>query len=150
VRYKEGIFIGYRWYESQKIEPLYPFGHGLSFTSFFYSDLQVVPEKFSEVDTVSVTFSVKNVGKCQGAEIVQLYVSDLESSLPRPPKELKGLQKIVLEPGEIKTVTLKLSQKDFAFWSPAIKNWTTEKGKFVILIGSSSQDIRLSKEIELL
>ncbi|HOO14633.1 MAG TPA: glycoside hydrolase family 3 C-terminal domain-containing protein [Candidatus Marinimicrobia bacterium] len=150
VRYKEGIFIGYRWYESQKIEPLYPFGHGLSFTSFSYSDLQVTPGKFSEVDTVSVTFSVKNVGKCQGAEIVQLYVSDLESSLPRPAKELKGFQKIVLEPGEIKTVTLKLSQKDFAFWSTAIKNWTTEKGKFVILICSSSQDIRLSKEIELL
>ena len=149
VNYKEGIFVGYRWYEHKKIEPLYPFGYGLSYTTFNYADLKVSPEKFNENNEVSVSFDIKNTGVVEGMETAQLYVQDMESSLPRPLKELKGFKKINLKPGESSTVEIKLSKKDFSFWNPATKDWFAEKGKFVIYVGSSSQDIKLKKEIEL-
>ncbi len=150
VHYKKGIFVGYRWYENKKIEPLYHFGHGLSYTAFEYSDLKVANEKFKESEIVTVSFTIKNSGSTKGMETAQLYIQDVESSLPRPIKELKGFKKIVLEPGESKTVELKLNKKDFSFWNPETKNWFAEKGKFIIHIGSSSKDIKLKKEVELL
>lgn len=150
IPYKEGIFVGYRWYEKKNIEPLYPFGHGLSYTSFEYSDLTVSKEKFNRDDTITVSCTVKNIGKRQGMETVELYVQDVECSVPRPVKELKGFQKIDLEPGQSKTVVLALDKKAFSFWNPATRDWFAEKGKFIIRIGSSSKDIKLTKEIELL
>lgn len=150
VHYNEGIFVGYRWYEKKNVEPLYPFGHGLSYTTFEYSDLKVSEEKFDEGDVVTVSLTVKNVGKNKGLEIVQLYVQDVECSVPRPVKELKGFQKVDLEPGQSKTVVISLDKKHFSFWNPETRGWFAEKGKFVIRVGSSSRDIRLKKEIELL
>ena len=150
VNYKEGIFIGYRWYEKKKIEPLYPFGYGLSYTAFEYGDLNVSKERFNENDTITVSFSIKNVGKAEGAEIAQLYIQDVESSLPRPIKELKGFQRVELETGQSKTVVIRLSKQDFSFWNPETKGWYAERGKFIIHVGSSSRDIRVKKEIELL
>jgi beta-glucosidase len=150
INYKEGIFIGYRWYEMKKIEPLYPFGYGLSYTSFEYSNLTASKEQFSENDTITISFSLKNAGQTKGAEIAQLYVEDLQSSVPRPIKELKGFKKVEIEPGESVTVVLRLTKQDFSFWNPQTKGWYAEKGAFIIHIGSSSKDIRLKKEIELL
>jgi beta-glucosidase len=150
INYKEGIFVGYRWYEHKKIEPLYPFGYGLSYTTFEYSDLKVSPERFNENDEVTVSFNIKNTGNVEGMETAQFYVQDVESSLPRPIKELEGFKKVNLKSGESTTVEIKLNKKAFSFWNPAIKNWIEEKGKFIIHIGSSSQDIKLNKEIELL
>jgi beta-glucosidase len=150
VIYKEGVFVGYRWYESKDIQPLYPFGHGLSYTTFKYNDLNISKEKFNEDDVIVVSFTVKNTGNKPGLETAQLYVQDLESSVPRPPKELKGFQKVDLKPGESKTVSFELSKRDFSFWNPETKDWFAESGKFIIHIGSSSRDIKLKKEIELL
>ncbi len=150
IQYKEGIFVGYRWYEKNNIEPLYPFGYGLSYTKFEYSDLHVSKEKFHQDDVVTVRFTVKNTGSNKGLETVQLYVQDVESSLPRPVKELRRFQKVDLERGQSITVTLELNKTDFSFWNPATKDWFAEKGAFTILIGSSSSNIRLKKEIELL
>ncbi len=149
INYAEGIFIGYRWYEKKKIEPLYPFGYGLSYTSFEYSNLTASKEKFSENDTITISFSVKNTGRTKGAEIAQLYVQDIHSSVPRPIKELKGFKRIEVEPGESTTVVLRLTKQDFSFWNPETKGWYAEKGAFVIHIGSSSRDIKLKKEIDL-
>jgi beta-glucosidase len=149
VHYTEGVFVGYRWYEKKNIGPLYPFGHGLSYTAFEYSGLKISKEKFHQTDELTVTFTVKNIGKKKGFEIAQLYVQDVESSVPRPLKELKGFTKVSLKPGENKHVTLKLHKADFSFWNPKTRGWFVEKGKFLIHVGSSSTDIRLKKEIEL-
>jgi beta-glucosidase len=149
VHYDEGVLVGYRWYESKNIEPLYPFGHGFSYTKFEYSRLNVSPDNFRENDSVIVSFNLKNIGTLEGMETAQVYVHDVESSVPRPNKELKGFLKINLHPGESKTVNIKLTEKDFSFWDPQTKNWFAEKGKFIIQVGSSSKDIKLIKEIEL-
>ncbi|MEJ2053381.1 MAG: glycoside hydrolase family 3 C-terminal domain-containing protein, partial [Calditrichaceae bacterium] len=147
VKYDEGVLVGYRWYQTKNIEPLYPFGHGLSFTSFLYDNLSVSKEKFSQDDNLIVTVDIKNSGKLTGAETVQLYIEDVESSVQRPVKELKGFEKIILKPGESKIVEMVLSKEDFSFWNPGTQNWYAEKGRFKIHIGSSSADIKLSKEV---
>jgi beta-glucosidase len=147
VNYKEGIFVGYRWYESKKIETLYPFGFGLSYTSFDYSNLTVSKETISEKDTLTVSFTVKNSGSRKGMEIAQVYVEDVESSVPRPVKELKAFKKVELNIGETVGVQVKLAKQAFAFWNPKTNDWYVEKGKFVIHIGAATNDIRLSKEI---
>ena len=149
VHYREGVLVGYRWYENKKVEPLYPFGHGLSYTSFEYNELKILPEKFNESDIVSIEFTIKNNGNREGAEIAQLYIEDVESSLPRPVKELKGFKKVYLKQGESKTIKLTLDKKDFSFWNPETGKWFAEKGEFIIHIGASSKDIRLSRKIEL-
>jgi beta-glucosidase len=149
VNYSEEVFVGYRWYEHKKIEPLYPFGHGLSYTSFEYSALTVSKEQFGESDTVTVSFNVKNIGNLKGAEIAQLYVENVQCSVPRPVKELKGFKKLELTPGESAGVVLQLTKKDFSFWNPATKDWFAENGVFVLHVGSSSKDIKLKKEITL-
>ncbi len=147
VDYKEDIFVGYRWYEHQKIEPQFPFGYGLSYTSFKYSDLTVDPANFGSNGNVKVSFTIKNTGGISGAEIGQLYVSDVESSVERPLKELKGFKRVFLNPGETKKVELVLSKKDFEFWSPEKKDWYFEPGSFKVQVGSSSASIHLSKNI---
>jgi beta-glucosidase len=143
--YDEGVFVGYRWYESKHIEPLYPFGYGLSYTSFEYSNLTLSADKINSDGTLTVEFNLSNSGKTEGAEIAQLYIQDLESSVERPIKELKGFRKIKLLPGESKFVKINLKSSDFAFWDVISHSWKVEPGEFKILVGSSSKDIRLTE-----
>ncbi len=149
IHYKEGIFVGYRWYEKNNIEPLYPFGHGLSYTTFEYKDLRISPETFKEDDTVTISFTLINTGTTSGSETAQVYIEDVECTHPRPSKELKGFKKVQLDPGESKTVTVKLNKKAFSFWNPDKKKWVVENGSFVVHVGASSRNIRLTKEIKL-
>ena len=149
VVYKEGIFVGYRWYETQMITPLYPFGYGLSYTNFEYSNLKLSKETIQKGDALTAAIEIKNVGKIAGAETVQLYVRDLVSSLPRPLKELKGFNKVLLNPGEKKTVEITLHEKDFSYWDPAKKNWYAEPGEFIIMVGAASNDIRQTANVVL-
>jgi beta-glucosidase len=143
VHYGEGIFVGYRYYDYKGIEPLFPFGFGLSYTTFEYSDLRV-PETVRPGGPVEVSVTVTNTGNRAGKEVVQLYVSDKASSLARPLKELKGFKKVSLDPGESETVTFTLDRRALSFYDPAQKQWVAEPGAFAVLVGSSSRDIRLS------
>ncbi|MBN1304496.1 MAG: glycoside hydrolase family 3 C-terminal domain-containing protein [Anaerolineales bacterium] len=142
VHYGEGIFLGYRWFDHMQIEPLFPFGHGLSYTTFEYSDLYV-PGKFKPGENPEVRLTLKNTGDVTGQEVVQLYVGDLAASLPRPPRELKGFTKVALDPGESRQVSFSLDERAFAFYDPVKKSWVAEPGEFRIMVGSSSRDIRL-------
>ena len=144
--YGEGIYVGYRYYDVKDIEPLFPFGFGLSYSLFEYRDLSM-PEEAACGETVEVSLSVRNVGARQGREVVQLYVGDCESSLPRPPKELKGFSKLDLKPGETRTARFILDSRAFSFYDPYHKEWIVEPGVFQIMVGSSSRDIRSSKVI---
>ena len=141
VRYAEGLFIGYRHYDAKKIPVSYPFGHGLSYTTFAYANASVDQNTFKDVDGLTVSVDVTNTGNLAGKEIVQLYVRDQKSSLQRPLKELKGFAKVELRPGETKKVTLPLDFRAFAFYHPRYKQWVTEDGQFDLLIGASAQDI---------
>ena len=146
VHYNESIFVGYRYFDSKNVEPLFPFGFGLSYTSFEYSKLEVVSEA-KIGDDIKVSFEIKNTGSKAGKEIAQLYIRDIESSVVRPLKELKAFSKTELQAGESKVVTLTLNEKAFQFYQPEQKKWLTEPGKFEILIGSSSKKTELSKEL---
>jgi beta-glucosidase len=150
VRYGEGIFIGYRYYDTKGMPVLFPFGYGLSYTTFAYSGPRVSAETFRDVDGLIVAVDVTNTGVVAGQEVVQIYVHDRKSRLARPEKELKGFVKIALQPGETKTVTFELTARDFAYYHPAYEQWVTESGEFDILIGASSADIRGSVTIMLL
>ncbi|MGE5528151.1 MAG: glycoside hydrolase family 3 C-terminal domain-containing protein [Patescibacteria group bacterium] len=141
VRYGEGIFVGYRWYDAREIEPLFPFGHGLSYTTFAYGGLEA-PARAKIGDPVRLSVAVRNTGAAAGKEVVQVYIRDVESSLPRPPKELKAFAKVSLAPGEEKKVEFTLERRAFAFYDPVAKDWVVEPGEFEILVGSSSRDIR--------
>ena len=147
VRYREGIFVGYRYYDFKDIEPLFPFGHGLSYTTFEYSDLKLSSNACSADDELTVSVVVKNTGKTDGKEVVQLYVSDKESSVIRPIRELKGFEKISLKAGESKKVMFKLDRRAFAFYCEPAHDWIVEEGDFEICIGSSSRDIRLTADV---
>jgi beta-glucosidase len=144
VHYQEGIFVGYRHYDARGVKPLFPFGHGLSYTRFDYQNLVLNRESFSGEDVIEVSVDLTNTGTCPGWEVVQLYIRDLESSLPRPPKELKGFQKVHLSPGETRTITFQLTSPDLAFYDDTIEEWVVEPGQFEILIGRSAADIRLT------
>jgi len=148
--YTEGIFVGYRGYDQRNIEPQFCFGYGLSYTSFEYKDLVISPEKIRAGDKIAATFTVKNTGAREGAEVAQVYVRDEQARLPRPPKELKGFQKIFLKPGESKRATIELDEKALSFFDPEVKKWVAEPGRFDILVGSSSRDIRLHGSFDLL
>jgi len=146
VTYTEDIFVGYRHLDQNGIAPLFAFGHGLSYTEFEYGDLAVSKKG---PNSVEVSFTVTNSGTRDGAEVAQVYVGDLECSVPRPPQELKGFRKLFLKAGESERVTLQLDKDAFSFWHPETKKWTLEPGKFKILIGASSRNIRQTAEIEL-
>ncbi|ETT72440.1 protein BglB [Paenibacillus sp. FSL R7-277] len=148
VEYKEGLFVGYRYYDKKEIEPLFPFGYGLSYTEFEYSRLLLDQTRIQDTDTVQVSVTVKNTGSRAGKEVVQLYVSDVESSVIRPLQELKGFGKIELQPGEERTVTFTLDKRSFAYYNVQLGDWHVESGRFKIAVGSSSRDIRLSTELE--
>ena len=149
IVYDEGVFVGYRWYESKKVDPLYPFGFGLSYTQFEYDNLKLSASEIDRGEKLAVEFKVKNMGKIAGAEIAQLYVQDQEASVPRPIKELKGFKKVFLNAGESKKIKLVLDDNAFAFWDVESHNWKIEEGKYNILVGSSSKNIKLSKEMEI-
>ena len=146
VEYSEGIYVGYRYYDTKNVAPLFPFGHGLSYTKFEYSNFNC-PIEVSSLKNVELKFIIKNVGKTQGQEVVQCYVRDVESRLERPIKELKAFYKLNLLPGESKTVNLSLDKTSFSFFDDQINKWIVEPGKFEIMIGSSSKDIRLKQII---
>ncbi|MFH1369050.1 MAG: glycoside hydrolase family 3 C-terminal domain-containing protein [Elusimicrobiota bacterium] len=148
IEYKEGIFVGYRLFDKYKIEPLFPFGHGLSYTTFEYSNMEVKPIAGSD-NLCSVSIDVANTGQRDGKEVVQLYVSDVQSSVERPVRELKRFEKITLKPGEKKKVIFTLDKRAFAYYSVEKKDWVVEPGVFEIQVGSSSRDIRSAKRISL-
>ena len=142
VRYGEGLFIGYRYYDARNLPVLFPFGYGLSYTTFDYSNPKLSATTFKDVDGLTVTLDITNTGAVAGKEIVQIYVHDQQSTLSRPQKELKGFAKVELQPGETKTVSISLDFRAFAFYHPEYKQWITESGDFDILIAASATDIR--------
>ncbi|MGD0252453.1 MAG: glycoside hydrolase family 3 C-terminal domain-containing protein [Verrucomicrobiota bacterium] len=144
VVYQEGLLVGYRWFDTKEIEPLFPFGYGLSYTQFKYSDLNLVPNHDARKSPVTVEFKLANTGRRAGAEVAQIYVQEVSPSLPRPLKELKGFKKVSLRPGKKQKVSLALDWNAFAHYDPDKKGWVADKGAYKILIGSSSRDIRLS------
>ncbi len=149
VRYGEGLFIGYRYYDAKQAAVQFPFGFGMSYTSFTYSNLKVSAGAFKDVDGLTVSVDVTNTGNAAGKEVVQVYVHDHKAGLVRPPKELKGFAKVELQPGETRTVTLALDFRAFAYYHPAYQQWITEDGAFDILIGASSADIRFTHTVAL-
>ncbi|MCF2569344.1 glycoside hydrolase family 3 C-terminal domain-containing protein [Mediterraneibacter glycyrrhizinilyticus] len=142
--YSEGVFVGYRYYASKEMEVLFPFGHGLSYTTFSYSNLRTDKEQIKESGLLHVSVDVTNAGKCAGKEVVQLYVAPKGSTVIRPVRELRAFGKISLEPGETKTMTFCLDRRAFAYWSMEIHNWYVESGEYELQIGKNAQDIVLS------
>jgi beta-glucosidase len=153
VDYAEGIYVGYRYFDTKNVEPQFPFGHGLSYSTFEYSDLKVVHRiEFGGETSVSddvVALNVSNTGKRSGAEVVQLYVHDGHSKIDRPVHELKGFQRVELKPGESKTLSFHLDRAALSYWDPATKEWQADPGTFEVQVGASSRDIRLRAPLEL-
>jgi len=144
VEYREALFVGYRYYDKAKKAVRYPFGYGLSYTSFEFKNLKLSSKKIKDTDTLTVTCQLKNTGKVAGSEVVQLYVSCVNSKIIRAEQELKGFEKIQLDPGESKEVTFTLSKRDFAYYNTASSIWHVESGEYEIRVGASSRDIRLT------
>ncbi|SFU39865.1 beta-glucosidase [Clostridium sp. DSM 8431] len=149
VNYKEGIFVGYRYFSTYDVEPLFCFGHGLSYTNFEYKNIDVTVDEKEDDVSVLVKFDLSNIGDMEGKEISQVYVGDINSSVKRPIKELKGFNKVNLLPGETKTVTVSLDKRAFAFYDETKRKWNIESGEFKIMVGSSVQDIKLSQNISI-
>ncbi len=147
VEYRESIYVGYRYFDKTGKDVRFPFGYGLSYTEFEYSDLKLSAKSINEGTDLEVTFTVKNVGDVDGAEVAQVYVSDTESTLFRPVKELKGFTKVFLKAGESKTVSVTLDSRAFSYYNVLIKDWHIESGDFEILVGASSRDIRLKDKV---
>ena len=142
VEYKEGIFVGYRWTDKENIKPQFAFGHGLSYTDFSYGKIRLSAKTMTEDEAITVSIPVTNTGKRAGAEVVQLYVNDVKSSLPRPVKELKGFKKVYLAPGETAEVIFTVGKDALSFYDPSVHGWVAEDGDFKVMIGSASDDIR--------
>ncbi len=161
IKYDEGILVGYRYFDTKNVEPLFPFGHGLSYTSFTYSKVRVERDNFSDRRYIrydpntkprsgaTISVSVKNTGAVRGSEVVQVYVSQKDAKVMRPEKELKGFQKVELAPGETKVVTIHLDKRAFAYYSVAKHDWVVDGGKYEILVGSSSRDIRQRASVDI-
>ena len=149
VSYKEDILVGYRWFDTKKIVPQFPFGYGLSYTTFAYGKAKVDKTTLGENETVTITVPVKNTGKVTGKEVVELYVKDEKATELRPEKELKAFSKVELKAGEEQNVSFTLDKTALQFYSDVKKGWIAEPGKFTILIGSSSRDIKSTIDIEL-
>ncbi len=145
--HREGMFVGYRYYDSAKKQVAFPFGHGLSYTTFEYSDLKLSSDKISDNDKLTITFNIKNTGKYDGYEVAQVYVKDIESTIFRPEKELKGFDKVFIKTGESATVSIELDKRSFAYYNVDVKDWVVESGEFEILVGASSRDIKLSSVV---
>jgi beta-glucosidase len=148
VAYTEGIFLGYRHFDKTGLQPMFPFGFGLSYTTFDYKNLRLSADKIRKGEKLKVSFDLTNTGSREGAEATQLYIRDVQSSEPRPVKELKGLAKVSLKPGETKRIEIEIDESALAFFSAAKNSWVVEPGAFEVLIGSSSKDIKLTKPLE--
>ncbi|MCL1066432.1 glycoside hydrolase family 3 C-terminal domain-containing protein [Shewanella olleyana] len=146
--YSEGVFIGYRWFEQQKIAPEFPFGHGLSYSEFSYENITFSQSKLTGDKSLTVSANITNTSKVDGAEVAQLYLYDVKSSVSRPLKELKGFDKIWLKAGETGQVNFTLTQRDLSFWDINTNDWLAESGEFKVLIGASVEDIRLQKSFQ--
>jgi beta-glucosidase len=141
--YREGIFVGYRGYEKNHTKPLFPFGYGLSYTTFKFSNLTIKSEFSSSDPRVNISFDVTNTGSRSGAQIAQVYVAEDHASVARPAHELKGFERVQLAPKETKQVNISLDRRAFAYYNVAVKKWTIDSGAFTIQVGDSSQDIFL-------
>jgi beta-glucosidase len=149
VYYREGIYVGYRYYDLKKIPVLFPFGHGLSYTSFSYSALKLDKKALKNTETLKVSVDITNTGKVPGKEVVQLYVGDKTGAAERPPRELKGFEKVALAPGETKTVSFVLDKRSFAWYNTDIKDWYAASGEYEISVAASANDIRLQDTVTL-
>lgn len=148
IHYSEGVFLGYRYYTSKHVQPLFPFGFGLSYTTFQFSNLTVSPKTASPDGPITVSFDVTNTGQREGADVAQLYVGDPSAKVERPVKELKGYEKVRLEPGKTEHVTLALDHRSLAYWDTASKGWKVDPGKFVVYVGDSSENTPLTQSFE--
>lgn len=149
VKYQEGVFVGYRYYDAKEMPVRFPFGHGLSYTTFSYSDLKLSASEIKDTDTLKVSVTITNTGSRAGKEAVQLYVSDLTGTPGRPPKELRNFSKVSLQPGESKTVTMLLDKRAFAYYHEELSDWYAPSGAYGILIGKSSRDVVLRDTVKL-
>jgi beta-glucosidase len=149
AEYREGIFVGYRHYDTRKVEPLFPFGYGLSYTTFAYSDIRTTESATGDSTDVLIEFKVKNTGSVAGQEVSQLYVHEQSAKVVRPEKELKAFAKLALEPGEQKEVRFQLTRRDFAYYDKSSGDWMVNPGKFDVLIGGSSRDLPLKATVEI-
>jgi beta-glucosidase len=147
--YKEGIYVGYRWVDKEKTHPTFAFGHGLSYTTFALSNLHASKNSLTPNDCISFTVTVKNTGRKAGAETVQLYIHDVKSSVDRPYKELKGFQKVFLQPGESRNVTITIGRDALSFWSEQDNGWKAEPGDFEALVGTASENLPLKTKFTL-
>jgi beta-glucosidase len=147
IEYQEGIFVGYRGYEKNNVQPLFPFGFGLSYTTFKFSDLTVTPA--ATMPGATVSFSIANTGSRAGAVVAEVYVAAAPSSVPRPSKELKGFAKVSLASGQTQTVQVPLNARAFCFYDEKAKQWRAEAGSYRVLVGSSSEKVELSGELKL-
>jgi len=149
VVYKEGIFVGYRGYERNQTKPLFPFGFGLSYTTFAYSNLSVKPMLSESGTRYEVSFDVKNTGTREGADVAQVYVGDSQTNVPRPPKALKGFVTVNLRPGETRKVSVMLDNRALSYYDVNAKQWRAEPGDFNVLVGRSSEQIELRGKLTL-
>ena len=147
TEYREGVFVGYRYYDKKNMKVLFPFGHGLSYTTFGFSDIRISADSIRDTDTLTVTATVTNTGKRAGKAVAQLYVGDAESTALRPVRELKGFAKVALQPGESRPVSFTLDKRSFAVWNEEIHDWYVETGDFTIEIGGSSRDLPLKATV---
>jgi beta-glucosidase len=147
IVYKEGVFLGYRGYERSGKKPLFPFGYGLSYTTFAYRNLSVAPG--ASGGSFPVSFDVTNTGKREGADVAQVYIADKHAKVPRPAKELKGFVKVVLRPGETRRVTVTLDNRAFSYYDVAAKQWRAEPGDYEILVGRSAEQIEVRGKVTL-
>jgi beta-glucosidase len=149
VVYNDDIYVGYRYFDTKKVNPLFPFGYGLSYTTFAYENLKVETTSHSDSLRCVVSFDIRNTGNVDGKEIAQVYVSDIESRLPRPLKELKGFAKVALKKGECRRVSVEMDRRAFQYYDHTANSWILEPGRFEILVGSSASSILLRETIEL-
>jgi beta-glucosidase len=140
VNYAEGILVGYRWFDTKKIEPLYPFGFGLSYTTFAFDNAKTDKKSYSVNETISVSVTVKNTGKVDGKEVVQLYCSKSDSKITRADQELKGFEKVLVKAGNTQTITIQVPVKELAYYNVETKKWTVEPGNYTLKLGNSSRD----------
>jgi len=147
VSYTEGIFEGYRYYDKSQTKPLFPFGYGLSYTTFAYKNLSVTPTSVSGDQPVTVSFDVTNTGSRAGAEVAEVYVAQPNSRIPRPIKELKGFTKVLLNPGETRNVTVTLDRRAFSYYDAKIHDWAADSGEFNVIVGSSSAKAELTSKL---
>lgn len=148
VEYQEGVFVGYRYYDKKQMQVSYPFGHGLSYTSFEYRDLELDKQEIDDTDVLTVHCKVRNTGGCAGKEAVQLYIRPLDNKVMRPVRELREFAKVALQPGEEKTISFTLDKHAFAYYETLIHDWHVESGRYAVEIGASSRDIRLEAEVQ--